>query len=68
MKDVEMIDAAVERRRRRHNSRIKQRYWLAKELGFTPAEATVLQHKTEDFIRKIHAQKVKIFTEIEVQK
>lgn len=58
MNDIERINAAVERRRRRQNSRIKERYWLAKDLGFTPQEATILQHKTESFIRQIHAQKI----------
>lgn len=58
MNDIERINAAVERRRRRQNSRIKERYWLAKDLGFTPQEATVLQHKTEAFIRQLHSQKL----------
>jgi hypothetical protein len=47
----------VEQQRESQLARLKSRYELAKSLGFTAAEAMILQNKTEEVIRQLAQDK-----------
>ena len=44
MSDIELISLRVAENRQAHRKRQKERYELAKKLGFSPKEAVILQN------------------------
>ena len=59
MKDMDLAELrhVAETQRIKKNKKLRERYALAKSLGFASSEAMILQHKTEQVIRKL-AQKL----------
>lgn len=50
---LQELDDLVAKRRKTHRLKQNQRYHLAKELGFSPSEATILQNWNEETIRRL---------------
>ena len=50
---LEQLEVEAEAQRERVKARLKKGYHLARELGFSSAEAAVLQGKSEDLVRSL---------------
>ncbi|KKM69494.1 hypothetical protein LCGC14_1450270 [marine sediment metagenome] len=54
------LQKAAERHRERFNRRLRERYELARSLGFSPSEAKVLQSKTKETIVRLAGEKGRV--------
>jgi hypothetical protein len=57
---LEELQRRVEEQRGKQLQRLKDKYQLAIELGFTPAEAQILRGKTEEEIKRLALEKESI--------
>lgn len=47
----------AERQYNNHKATMRERYALARKLGFTPQEATILKTKTEETIKRLASER-----------
>ena len=57
---LEELQKRVDEQREKQLKRLKDKYQLAVDLGFTPAEAQIMRSKPEEEIRRLAEEKAKV--------
>ena len=55
--DINDLEKDVDEQKEKLNRRLRERYKLAKDLGFNSAECTTLKLKSEETIRRLAKEK-----------